>query len=148
MTGTKGLGRARTVATVALLAALGAGWIATSRMGATAMGSAPAPRPSIQVERERVGSGSVRAAYADAVRPIASRTRSGPVGCAHGDEDERAWSAPPHPRRVAGRFTCRYEKGRAAMWWSDNHRGLLTHAIASDDDLASLFAWWLAHSER
>jgi hypothetical protein len=37
------------------------------------------------------------------------------------------------------------ESGRAAMWWIDEH-GVLAHAVASNGDLAGLFAWWRAQS--
>jgi hypothetical protein len=59
-----------------------------------------------------------------------------------------SWSRPEHPRRVVGRFSCRTEQGRAAMWWTDVDRGVLAHAVAPDDDLALLLAWWCSHSER
>ena len=138
-----GMRRVRVAAAVTLLAALGGAWIATSRVGPRAGG-----RARIQVEYSRFGAGRVSAAYKDAIGSIAALSRSGGAGCARGIADERAWSRPAEPRRVAGRFACRSENGRAEMWWTDTDRGVLAHAVSSDRDLASLFEWWLSHSER
>ena len=41
----------------------------------------------------------------------------------------------PRPSRGVGRYACRIEQGRAAMWWTVDDRGLLAHAIAADADL-------------
>ena len=71
--------------------------------------------------------------------------RAGPPACARGQPDERAWSRPETPDAISGRYRCRLEAGRAAIWWTDEH-GLLAHAVASDGDLAALFAWWRARS--
>ena len=80
--------------------------------------------------------------------PETRRVERGAPVCARGGEEDRAWSRPDAPRRVTGRYACRIERGRAAMWWTVDDRGLLVHAIASNGDLASLFAWWASHSER
>ncbi len=139
-----GMRRVRTVVAFALLAMLTGVWIATLRIDHEAVGS-----PGVQVEYMQVGRGRVRAAYLNAIGPLASTTHtSGGVRCAHGAPDERAWSRPAHPLRAVGRFACRSENGRAAMWWFETDRGRLAHAVGSDGDVASLFAWWLSHSER
>jgi hypothetical protein len=72
----------------------------------------------------------------------------GTPACSRGGEEERAWSLPRKPRRALGRYACRIEQGRAAMWWTIASRGLLAHAVAADADLALLFAWWESHPER
>ena len=107
----------------------------------------------VQVDYRLVDAGStnptsVNAVYVDAIGATTSRLGSGPPRCARGGDDERSWSRPSQPRRVAGRFACRREHGRAAMWWTVADRGVLAHAVGADADLASLFAWWLSHSER
>lgn len=89
---------------------------------------------------------AVQAAYLAAVG--SGPTTRGRPACARGGEEERAWSRPAAPGRAAGRYACRVEQGRAAMWWTVADRGLLAHATAVDSDLTSLFAWWEAHSER
>jgi hypothetical protein len=136
--------RARTAAAVALLVMLAAAWVATIRIDRE-----PADRRGPTVESLPVGRSRLGAAYLHAIgtAPYSTR-RSGRARCVRGITDERTWSWPAHPRRVAGRFACRVENGRAAMWWTDADRGLLVHAVAPDEDLASLFAWWLSHSER
>jgi hypothetical protein len=63
--------------------------------------------------------------------------------CDRGASDERAWSLAAEPGVAVGRYRCSIEHGRAAMWWTRGDR--LTHAVASDGDLAALFAWWRAH---
>jgi hypothetical protein len=73
-------------------------------------------------------------------RPAA---RAGGPACAAGRPDERSWSRPADPTRPVGRYRCRIEGGRAAMWWTDE-RGVLAHALARDRDLARLFRWWRA----
>jgi hypothetical protein len=137
-----GMRRARVFAAAALLVTLAGASIATARV------DHERDRPAgVGVEYSHVGRARVRAAYFEAIgtRPLPAR---GEVRCARGTPDERAWSRPAHPSRVAGRFACRSENGRAAMWWTDTDRGVLAHAIAPDADLARLFAWWLSHSER
>jgi hypothetical protein len=83
---------------------------------------------------------------------IASSGHAGPArgvpACSRGGEEERPWSLPAKPRRALGRYACRIEQGRAAMWWTVASRGVLAHAVAADADLASLFAWWESHPER
>jgi hypothetical protein len=107
----------------------------------------------IRVEYRSVPAASVNAVYldslgGDSLGGAASRAGSGRPACARGRLDERSWSRISQPQRVAGRYSCRLEKGRAAMLWTVADRGLLVHAVAPDGDLASLFAWWLSHSER
>src|SRR5206468_2520199 len=69
--------------------------------------------------------------------------RSGSPACARGVPDERAWSSAASPSAAVGRYRCRVERGRAAMWWTSGDR--LVHAVARDGDLAGLFSWWRAH---
>lgn len=161
--------RARVGAAAGLVAALALGWIATSRMGRAGeppMAGVAATPPArchdptlrephvqcvldgIEVDYRLIKAESVEPMYVDAIGSTTRRIGSGPPGCLDGDEDERSWSRPSQPRRVAGRFACRLEQGRAAMWWTVADRGLLAHAVGADADLASLFAWWLSHSER
>ncbi len=96
-----------------------------------------------------LGSGSVAGAYRRAAgvtsTPARSGTaaRSGLPSCARGVPDERAWSTAASPDAAVGRYRCRFEGGRAAMWWTRGDR--LVHAVASDGDLAGLFSWWRAH---
>ena len=108
----------------------------------------------VDVEYRLAATGALQSAYLAAVLPgyaggaSALAAGSGPPACARGAEDERAWSRPAAPASVAGRYACRIEQGRAAMWWTVDSRGLLAHASAADGDLASLFEWWESHSER
>jgi hypothetical protein len=67
--------------------------------------------------------------------------RRGPPACARGRPDERAWSRPDAPEVAVGRYRCRIEDGRAAIWWTDEH-GVVAHAVGVDRDLSSLFRWW------
>ncbi len=94
------------------------------------------------------------ALYADAtvgpaLRRLAGaqmKARSGPASCANGEADERAWSVASAPLHAVGRYVCRLESGRAAMWWTHGDR--LLHALAGsrrDGNLARLFSWWRAH---
>jgi hypothetical protein len=69
--------------------------------------------------------------------------RAGPPACAQGVSDERAWSISAAPGNAIGRYRCRFERGRAAMWWTHGDR--LVHAVARDSDLAGLFSWWRTH---
>jgi hypothetical protein len=139
-----GMRRARVLAAAALLVTLAVASIATARI------DHERDRPAgVGVEYSYVGRARIRAAYLEAIGSGHSiRAARGGVRCARGAPDERAWSRPAHPSRVVGRFSCRSENGRAAMWWTDNDRGVLAHAVAPDADLARLFAWWLSHSER
>jgi hypothetical protein len=108
----------------------------------------------VDVDYRLMATGSLRSAYLAAVLPgfaggsASLASGSGPPACARGAEDERAWSRPAAPPRAVGRYACRIEQGRAAMWWTVDDRGLLAHATATDGDLASLFEWWESHSER
>lgn len=69
--------------------------------------------------------------------------------CARGEPEERAWAAPVAPRRPQGRYVCRLEggEGAAALWWTSEGTLVMGHAVAPDDDLAALFAWWRAAPE-
>jgi hypothetical protein len=102
---------------------------------------------AVHVEYSLLGAGALRAGYLVAVGSVSHPTTGAPA-CAKGAEDERSWSRPTEPRVAVGRYACRVEQGRAAMWWTVDDRGLLAHAIATDADLASLYAWWESHSER
>ena len=67
-------------------------------------------------------------------RRSASVSRAGvrrQPACAQGGEDERSWSRPTAPRLAVGRYACRIEQGRAAMWWTVDDRGLLAHATSA-----------------
>jgi hypothetical protein len=72
--------------------------------------------------------------------------RHGPPACARGAPDERAWSRADAPAVAVGRYECRIESGRAAIWWFDEH-GIVAHAVAPDGNLISLFSWWVTHVE-
>jgi len=108
----------------------------------------------VSVEYRLVPADALRSAYLTAVLPgfaggpATLAAGSGPPACARGAEDERAWSRPAQPKRAVGRYACRIEQGRAAMWWTVEDRGILAHAAAPDTDLTSLFAWWESHAER
>ena len=97
----------------------------------------------VRVDARLVGTASLLHAYSAAVgaRPAARR---GPPACATGHDDERAWSRPVAPTRVVGRYRCRLEGERAAIWWTDDH-GVLAHAVTADHDLSHVFAWWSTH---
>jgi hypothetical protein len=139
-----GMRRARVFGAAALLVTLAGASIATARID-----HEPGRPVGVGLEYSHVGRARVRAAYLEAIGTGHSiRAARGEVRCARGAPDERAWSRPARPSRVAGRFACRSENGRAAMWWTDTDRGVLAHAVAPDADLARLFAWWLSHSER
>lgn len=90
-----------------------------------------------------LGSGSVAGAYRRAAGVTTTPARSGLPSCARGVPDERAWSTAASPDAAVGRYRCRFEGGRAAMWWTRGDR--LVHAVASDGDLAGLFSWWRDH---
>ena len=104
----------------------------------------------VDVEYRLTGSAALAAGYRAAigVKPGPASPASGGPRCARGGEEERSWSRPAAPHRAVGRYACRIEQGRAAMWWTVDDRGLLAHAIRSGGDLASLFAWWDSHAER
>jgi hypothetical protein len=76
----------------------------------------------------------------------APKAASGPAACASGHPDERAWSIASAPQQAVGRYLCRLEGGRAAIWWTHGDR--LWHALASDADLAALFTHWSAHPSQ
>ena len=107
----------------------------------------------VEVEYRLVAMQALDSVYLDAsgstaTSPTSRSPASGVVGCLRNVPDERAWSRPSTPRRAVGRFACGVVRGRAAMWWTVAGRGLLAHAVARNGDLAPLFRWWLAHSER
>jgi hypothetical protein len=104
----------------------------------------------VDVEYRRVTPSAVDARYRAAIgtAPATRGTKAGTPACARGAEEERAWARPGTPNRASGRYACRVEGGRAAMWWTVAEVGLLAHATASNADLGTLFAWWASHSER
>ena len=91
---------------------------------------------------QRYSPGTVGAAYRSNADAEAA-PHDGPPVCAKGLPDERAWATAAAPQTIAGRYRCRIEAGRAAMWWTRGDR--LVHAVARTPDLAGLFAWWRAH---
>ena len=99
------------------------------------------------IEYRAVDAGSLSTVYLDAIGSMATSSAGAP-GCARGRSDERAWSTPDRPRQVAGRFACGRAQGRATMWWTVADRGVLARADAPNADIAALYGWWLAHSER
>jgi hypothetical protein len=88
-------------------------------------------------------SASVAGAYRRAAGAAVVTAQSGSPACARGVPDERAWSTAASPDAAVGRYRCRFENGRAAMWWTRGDR--LVHAVAPDGDLAGLFSWWRTH---
>jgi hypothetical protein len=120
----------------------------TVAISETCAGLAPT-RPEVRCRLDAIDldvrlytSATVAAAYRHASgASVAART--GAPACARGLADERAWSAESAPVSAIGRYRCRFEHGRAAMWWT--HGARLLHAVAADDDLAALFAWWRTH---
>jgi hypothetical protein len=108
--------------------------------------------PSVRCEIDGVRLDARLLGTADAKRTYVASSgarlapRHGPPACAQGRPEERSWSRPETPEVVAGRYHCRREDGAAAMWWTDEH-GVIAHAVAADDDLARLFAWWTAHRD-
>jgi hypothetical protein len=91
---------------------------------------------------------AVTTAYRRAIGAAGTGTtaRSGAPACARGLPDERAWSVAASPAMAAGRYQCRVERGRAAMWWTRGDR--LEHAVSRDGDLAALFSWWRTHPSQ
>ncbi len=108
------------------------------------------PTVSCTLGRIRLDAQLVDTAAASAVYVARSGARvaphRGPAACARGSIDERAWSRPSTPAIAVGRYDCRIEGGRAAIWWFDEH-GIVAHAVAPNRDLASLFSWWVTHVE-
>jgi hypothetical protein len=110
----------------------------------------------VNVAYQLLGTHALHEAYLAALGPESSpgssagtpAPGSGAPRCARGGEEERSWSRPGAPRTAVGRYACRIEQGRAAMWWTVEDRGLLAHATSSGADLSSLFAWWDSHAER
>ena len=106
---------------------------------------------SVEVDYRLLEPGELSAAYLAAAGSPSGAGRGAGAGapaCARGAEEEHSWSRPAAPRRAVGRYACRIEQGRAAMWWTVDDRGLLAHATSPNADLASLFAWWDSHAER
>jgi hypothetical protein len=108
------------------------------------------PRIICEIDGVRVGARLLTVAGAQTAyrQRLGARIRpgQGAAACAHGAPDERSWSRETNPTVVVGRYRCRVESGRAAMWWTDDH-GVLAHAVGVDRDLGRLFAWWLAHRD-
>jgi hypothetical protein len=96
----------------------------------------------VQLEIRLSAPGSAAEAYTRAAGAVA-RPASGSPACARGVPDERSWSEVSSPTVAIGRYRCRLEQGRAAMWWTRGDR--LAHALGPNGDLAALFAWWRAH---
>jgi hypothetical protein len=96
----------------------------------------------IDLEVRLYAPGTAAEAYTIAAGAVA-RPASGAPACALGAPDERSWSGGSSPDVAIGRYRCRLEQGRAAMWWTRGDR--LAHALAPNGDLAALFAWWRAH---
>ena len=156
------LGRA---AAGAVVVVLGVGLAVTTQLdsgpppapaAATPTTTPPRPRPTTTttvvvetrdgVEVELREPADLEAAYR-AVAPDDGVAAVGPSTCANGAAEERAWSSPGAPEQAAGRYRCRFESGRAAIWWTVEDAGVLAHATAANDDLAALFAWWLAQTD-
>ena len=95
---------------------------------------------SLDIRLYSPGTGAAAYYAATGVEPAPG---SGPATCAQGEPEERAWSLPSAPRVAVGRYRCTLELGHAAMWWTRGDR--VSHAVASDDDLAALFTWWRTH---
>ena len=88
-----------------------------------------------------------RRAIARSQAPATASPSAGEAACARGRDDERSWSRPDAPDRVAGRYRCQVAATRAEMWWTVDDAGVLAHATRTDGDLAALFSWWRARSE-
>ncbi len=84
----------------------------------------------------------VAARYRAIADPDDGVAERGPAACARGRADERAWSRPDAPARVAGRYRCRVVATRAEMWWTVTDAGVLADATRDDGDLSALFSWW------
>jgi hypothetical protein len=115
----------------------------------------PGPTPelrcwidNVSVDYRLLGIPSALPTYQAKIGDLAPEERSGPPACASGHPEERAWSRPGLPLAAAGRYRCTIVSGRAEMWWMNMREGLLAHAIALDDDLGRLFAWWRARPEH
>jgi hypothetical protein len=96
----------------------------------------------VELDLRLFAPGTAAEAYTRAAGAVA-RPGTGPPACDRGVPDERSWSETSAPAVAVGRYRCRFEHGRAAMWWTRRDR--LAHAIGPDHDLAALFAWWRAH---
>jgi hypothetical protein len=172
------VGRARPVAAAALIAVLALAWLAAghrSRAAGSNAAAAPASLPAseaasppapvggrcaspanskadvhctvdgVRLVVRTYPPGTAAAAYRRATS-VAARPHTGPAACAHGEPDERAWSRPDAPTIAVGRYRCVLERGRAAMWWTRGDR--VSHAVAANNDLAALFAWWRDHPQE
>jgi hypothetical protein len=113
--------------------------------------SVSVPELKCEIEGVRVEARLVAPADVDSVYATATGAsvvaQDGQPACEHGKPDNRAWSRAAAPKVAVGRYLCRIEDGHAAMWWSEE-QGLVAHAVASDGDLARLFAWWRAHLDE
>jgi hypothetical protein len=96
----------------------------------------------VELDLRLYAPGTAAEAYTRAAGAVA-RPGAGPPACDKGVPDERSWSEASAPTVAVGRYRCRFENGRAAMWWTQGDR--LAHAVARDRDLAALFVWWRAH---
>ena len=102
---------------------------------------------NVSAQYRLLGAAATAAVYRSKAGALAATQHSGPPACAHGAVEERAWSRPNAPTRTVGRYRCVHVSGRAEMWWTNQGDGLLGHAVALDDDLAALFAWWRTRPE-
>jgi hypothetical protein len=96
----------------------------------------------VELDIRLYASGTAAEAYTRATGAPA-RPGAGAPACDRGVPDERSWSEASAPTVGVGRYRCRFEHGRAAMWWTHGDR--LAHAVGPDHDLAALFAWWRVH---
>jgi hypothetical protein len=96
----------------------------------------------VELDLRLYAPGTAAEAYTRAAGAVA-RPGAGPPACAKGVSDERSWSEASSPTVAVGRYRCRLENGRAAMWWTQGDQ--VAHAVAPDRDLAALFAWWRGH---
>jgi hypothetical protein len=146
----------RLAAGLLVAVALGAGWAAlrasppTFRAAATGLTApSPAPQPTAtrsappRVSSERFTNPSaLTAAYV--ARTGGIRGGTGPARCARGEPEERSWSRPSSPERVAGRYHCAVVRGRARIVWTDDARLFLGEARARGPmPLPALWNWWL-----
>ncbi|MCU1468219.1 MAG: hypothetical protein JWM72_4147 [Actinomycetia bacterium] len=96
----------------------------------------------VELDLRLYAPGTAAEAYTRAAGAVARPGAGSPV-CARGGPDERSWSDASAPAVAIGRYRCRLEQGRAAMWWTRGDR--LAHALGPNGDLAALFTWWRAH---
>jgi len=102
---------------------------------------------NVSVQYRLLGVTAAAGAYRSKAGAPVVVERTGPPACGRGKPEERAWSQPNAPAQTAGRYRCVIMSGRAEIWWTNQHRGLLGHAVALDSDLGALFTWWRARPE-